>query len=374
MNVTYVSAALDTSGYAEAARNYIAALDHAGVTVNVVPISFENFKPELGPLGDKVRSLINKNDPGKINILHVTPDNYPRLLDVNKYNIGYAAWESSRLPEHWVPYLNRLNEVWVPCQHNVEVFKSSGVKVPVFCFPHTFRKDLVFDEVSEDDMLPQKNSDDFVFYSIFQWTERKNPMGLLVAYLTEFKPEEKVALVVKSYFLNPNNGKESIQMRETIGMIKKKLYLKEYPKIFLISSLLSRGQILKLHEQADCYVSLHRCEGFGIPITEAMMAGNPVVATTYGGPADFGFPETGYGVDYSLTPCFGMPWPLYTGKMEWAEPDILQARRHMRAVFEDQKRAKQVGATAQHWVESELSWEKIGNKMKERLEEIERNL
>jgi glycosyltransferase involved in cell wall biosynthesis len=94
-----------------------------------------------------------------------------------------------------------------------------------------------------------------------------------------FKENEMVTLVLKSYFMNPDNSVESNQMKEMIGNIKRRLYLPSFPKILLISSLLSREQILSLHKIGDCYVSLHRCEGFGIPIVEAMAAGKPVIAS-----------------------------------------------------------------------------------------------
>src|ERR1044072_9940649 len=102
MNVTYVSACLDTSGYAEAARNYIGALDKIGVNVDVVPVSFERNRPDLGKLGKLVSSLINKHQQGDIQILHMTPTNFPHFTKKAKYNIGYCTWETDRSEERRV--------------------------------------------------------------------------------------------------------------------------------------------------------------------------------------------------------------------------------------------------------------------------------
>jgi glycosyltransferase involved in cell wall biosynthesis len=362
---------MDASGYAEAARNHIAALDHVGVSVNVKPVSFEGYRSDLGRIGDLVQSLINRNAEGNIRILHVTPPNYPKTIDPNKYNIGYCAWETDRLPDQWLPLIGVLDEVWVPCEHNKQVFINSGIKIPIHVMPHPFDTEAEVEEVSET-VVANISPEDYVFYSVFQWTERKNPIDLLKAYLTEFKREEPVVFVLKTYLLNPGNPQESKGIRQAIKDIKTKLYLPSYPKILLISTLLSRPQIRALNSEGDCYVSLHRCEGFGIPFAEAMLASNPVIATQYGGPADF--MTTQPAVPYILTPVYGMPWGIYTGYMKWAQPDIMQARGLMRGLFTNREKGIEIGKAGRKEIEERLNYTVLGNRMKSRLEEIEKGL
>ncbi len=368
MEVTYVSACLDSSGYAEAARNNIAALHNAGVDVFVVPISFEGKKAGLGKMGRLIEKLMRKTLDTKIQILHVTPHIFPKLIRSDKYNIGYSAWETSILPPSFVENINTLDEIWVPCKHNIKVFKDSGVTVPVTCIPHTFD---TANKVKVQAILENKRKDDFVFYSIFQWLERKNPTGLIKAYLTEFKEDEDVLLVIKTFVLTPGNLVEASQIKEKIQLIKRTLYLPSYPRMLLVTLLLNRDQVASLHAECDCYVSLLRCEGFGIPIAEAMLAGNPAIVTGYSGPVDFVKHEkTGYHVDHMFTPVSNMPWDIYKGNAVWAEPDLMQARQYMRKAFEDRERTKEMGGMAKAWVKRNLSWKVVGEKMKARLEEI----
>jgi len=339
-----------------------------GIEIAAVPVSFEGKRSGLGKLGTLIEKLMKNTPDANIQILHVTPHHYHRLVKKDKYNIGYAAWETSLLPPNWVEKINLLDEVWVPSRHNVEAFKNSGVTIPVTCIPHTFDTSR---KAEMQAVLENRNEDDFVFYSIFQWLERKNPVGLIKAYLTEFKEHEKVVLVLKTFAMTPGNHMEADQIRKKIQSIKKTLYLPTYPRMLLITGLLSRDQIASLHTEGDCYIALHRCEGFGIPIVEAMMASRPVITTNHSGPVDFVKHEkTGWLVDSMMTPVSNMPWDMYKGDGVWAEPDLMQARKFMREAFENRKKAQEMGKKAKAWVKRNLSWEAVGGKMKARLEEI----
>lgn len=369
-SVAYISACLDSSGYAEAARNHIAALHTNGVKVTVTPISFEQFRSELGELGALIHSLVGSKENAPVHIVHSTPNLYDKIRDNNKYNIGYAAWETSLLPKEWVAPINRMNEMWVPSEHNKQAFINSGVNVPIFVMPHPF--DISYGSKSDIvTVLANKKPDDFAFYSIFQWLERKNPTDLIKAYLTEFMPNEKVVLVLKTYIVNPNNDTESGKIKEYIATIKANLHIKEFPRILLITSLLSRQQIVSVHKECDAYVSMHRCEGFGIPIVEAMLCNKPVIVTGYGAPEEFiEDKKSGFIIPYTMTPCYGMPWGTYTGHMNWADPDIMATRKLMRYAFENKEQIKVVGEVAGCSIRENYNWDVLGKRMKDRLEQI----
>ena len=370
MKVSYISAVNNMSGYANAARNNIAALMETGVSVEAIPLSFEPFQADLGLLGKKIENITVNKITGNINLIHTTPNIWHKYIDSNKVNIGYCAWETTQLPVDWVRQINQMTEVWCPSQYNVEVFKNSGVNIPVVCIPHTFNNELYKQEVVKVN-FQHIVQDNFIFYSIFQWHVRKNPLALLKAYLTEFTDKDNVCLMIKSYITNPNNPAEKEKIKAEIKEIKSRLYLKSYPKILLITDLLSRCQIRALHELGHCYLSFHASEGWGICPSEAALAGKPTIATDYSGTQEFIFKkadtQTGYPISYQLTPCYGMPWETYDGHQSWADINILEARQQMRYCYEHPEETKQIGLKAQQWIEQNLSWLKVGNLMKERL-------
>ena len=372
--ITYIGPAFDSSGYGNASRNNIAALTQVGVDLEVIPISFEAVKSNLGELGNAINKLVVKKPTlNNIRILHCTPENYIRVLDKSAYNIGYAAWETSKLPAGWPPLLNQLNELWVPSQYNVEVFKNSGVTCSIRCVPHTF--DMNDNTKPETGLIERRNPDEFLFYSIFQWLERKNPSTLLRAYFTEFNKHDNVTLVLKSFLFDHQRAEEKEVIKGVIKDVKKRLFLDNYHRTVLVTDLLSYIQILGLHDYCDAFVLPHRCEGFGIPIAEAMLSGNPTISTGYGGAVDFvDHEKTGYLTDYQLTPVFGMPWKIYSGDQDWAEPDISHLKKLMRRVYENREESKSVGKAAGEYIRDNLSWEAVGSIMKKRLLEINETL
>jgi protein-tyrosine phosphatase len=214
------------------------------------------------------------------------------------------------------------------------------------------------------------NDDEFVFYAISQFTPRKNFPAVLKAYLTEFQNNEKVTLVLKTYLINPGVQSEKEKIIQAVKDIKAKLYLKQYPKIVLVSDLLSREQIFQLHQRGDCCLSFHSSEGFGLTPAEAMFMGKPVVATDYSATTDFISEATGFPVKYQMTPVFGMPWENYVGTDEWADINIIDAKKQMRYVYEHQEEAKQKGLVGQQFIKDNFSYEKVGQLIKERINDI----
>jgi glycosyltransferase involved in cell wall biosynthesis len=244
-----------------------------------------------------------------------------------------------------------------------EVYKDSGVNIPIFSVPHGI--DMNEYKGIEPYNIAGVNPDAYKFYGIFQFFERKHPMGIIKSYWHAFQNHENVALILKTYRQGFSEQEKNI-VRETIRRVKNMMPMENYPPLYLIGDVLSRDQILGLHKACDCLVSLDRGEGFGLVPFEAGACGNPIIITGWGGALEYAKPEHSYLVDYSLTPVFGMPWsPFYRGDQLWAEPDIAQASSLMRHVFKNQEEASNKGVMLKHYIADNLSWDKMGMKMVE---------
>jgi glycosyltransferase involved in cell wall biosynthesis len=369
----YTGAALDTSGYASACRGYIEGLiDHPDVDLTVGVVSFEQQKTSHGAQMQKIKPYINRTVDHKIHITHLTPQNYPNVAPKvgGVYNVGYTVWETDRLPAGWADLCNYMDEIWVPSDWNIQVFRKCGVTKPIFKVPHIVPVPDLDDMQS---MLLDEPDEVYLFYSVFQWIERKNPAGLLTAYLSEFRPEEKVALILKTYRLDCSSKQQQI-IKDDVARIRSSLNLPSYPPIHLFGQLLNAQEMKWLHNRGDCFVLPHRGEGFGIPHAEAMSYGKPTVATAYGGNLEFMTADNSLLVEYQETPVTGMIFPNYNATMTWASPNIMDLRRKMRWCFENQEKAKEIGERARAEVTEKFSQQNIATIMVDRLKEIHRSL
>lgn len=362
--IKYIGPMFDASGYGQASRGYILALYKLGVPITVGPISFEKDLPELGKDGEILRGLINKKIDYNIVILHSTPEHWANLREPSKFNIGYCVWETDKLHPDWIIHINdNVEACMVSCEWSTEVYKNSGITIPVFNVPHGI--DVAEFKGVEPYYIKGVKPTAYKFYSIFQFIERKHPTAVLKSYWNAFQNNEDVALILKTYRHGFSEEEKNI-VRETIRRMKMIMPMDSYPPIYLIGDMLSRDQILGLHKAGDCLVSLDRGEGFGLCPFEAGACGNPVIVTGLGGVTEFAKPDNSYLVNYTMTPVFGMPQsPWYRGEQMWAEPDLGNAVELMKHVYSNQTEAVNKGEALKQYITDNLSWNKVGERMTE---------
>lgn len=360
--IKYTAPMLDNSGYAQASRGNIMALHKLGIPLTLNPLSFEQIHPDLGESGKIINSLISNNIEYNINIIHTTPEFWNKHREEGKLNIGYTIWETSKLHPDWPKFINKnVDALMVGCEWNVKVFKDSGVTVPIFSVPHGIGKHEIENIVPFEVEGVDKST--YMFYSIFQWTERKHPIALIKAYWHAFQNKENVALVLKTYRSDYSDA-EKDAIRTTIRRLKMITVMDNHPPIYLILNMLTNDEILGLHSRGDCYVSLDRGEGFGLSPFTAGAFGKPIIVTGFGGSTEYAKPDNSYLVDYTLTPVSGMPWsPWYRGDQLWAEPNVKLGADLMKHVFEDQDVAKITGQRLQNYIYDNFTWEVIGKKI-----------
>lgn len=339
--IQIVGPILKTDGYGEMARQLCLGLIENGEDITIKSILFGS-EPDLKNLKTEyevLKPFIDK--PGSIthSIQCLTADNFPHYKAPGAVNIGYTMWETTKLPLHWPILCNQMDMILVPSAFCRKVFIDSGVTVPVKILP------VSFDPAKFDNIVPNQNLKEIIgnrlcFYSIFEWSERKNPSALFNAYYSTFGVSDNVVLLVKSYISgDEDKNKEAIQSFAERYRSQITRHGTDYPKVVCISEFLSTKQILELHKTCDVYVAPVRGEGWLIPAFDAAAAGNHVIATNFSSQTDFldtynPFKYQTYDlVSYQLEPVHSMH-SLYTCDQRWASINMEQLCRFMRSSYE----------------------------------------
>lgn len=322
---------------------------------------------DYGKLGEIATRLENKELGYTIKILHTTPNVYKQYMEPGKYHIGRIFWETDKLPLDFAANAQLMDEIWTGSKYNAQAIKNAGVTKPIFIIP-----EAIDDEISEEIIpyeMPQIPEHAYKFYSIFEWTERKNPTALLEAYWKEFEGVTDVGLVIKTFVDNFTPDKRQ-EVDNAIRMIKKRLALSHYAPIYLYRGLMDRHQIYRFHKSFDCFVSAHRGEGWGIPQMEALLLGKPIISTNCGGIHEYLIDGIhGQLLNYDLVKIVensrNKQW--YTSEQSWAEVKPEELRKALRYAYTNRDTVKLMGATGKKLVEALFSLKAVGEKMRERL-------
>jgi len=264
-----------------------------------------------------------------INILCVNADGTPPFAReagpaffAGRHTVGYWFWEVDPLPAGMHHAFDHVDEVWTATEYMAGIIRAAGRK-PVFTVPVPVPVPAVSPVITRERLgLPNR----FVFLLLFDFlsvVSRKNPLGLIKAFSTAFSPDEGPMLLIKSI-----NGHLRLPELEQLRMAAA-----ARPDITVVDQCYSVEERDALLGACDCYVSLHRSEGLGLTMAEAMALGKPVIATGYSGNLHFMTPDNSYLVDYTLSavPAGCGPYPVGA---RWAAPNLDHAARLMREVYE----------------------------------------
>lgn len=374
MTIKYCGPFTDPTGYGEANRNILLSLISAGIDVVTQPIKFTTTDFEDCKATRLANEHSKKIEPYKVKILHVTPDVYPLYIEQGKYHIGHLFWETDRLPSSWVKACNMMDEIWTGSKTTEEAIRVSGVTVPVKVFPQPVN--VVMPAVKP---YPLPNFQGFVFYSVIDWKERKNPRKLLEAYWREFKGEQNVTMLIKTGS-GDYTAAQSQQILEEARIWKNAMGFKDTPRTMLYTKRLDIEGMHRFHETGTCFVSAHRGEGWGLPQVEALLHNNPVISTAYGGVHDWMKGRHYKPVSYRLVPITQTFNKYYEEGMHWAEADEASLRERMRYMFDtyNSPKKKQLihvsSSVGRNFVRTEFNYQLVGGMMAKRLEEIENTL
>jgi Methyltransferase domain len=353
ITLTYYGHVFDASGYGQAARSYIHALHGAGVKLAVVDLMNHGRQVH----DELVESLIGRAMSPDFHLFHGIPPQWGRLAFRLPNAIGMTVWETDTMPTQWRNILGHVIDVWLPCTFNVETF-TRDLQKPVFRLPHPVVGRRVNGHVVDADRLIGSAASEFVFYSIFEWQDRKGPLEMLRAYFTAFPAGGDTLLVMK---VNPNAADVATravdEVRRSTGSTA---------RVAVHAAGWGEPEIEALHERGNCYVSLHRGEGWGYPLFDAVTRATPVIATAFAGPLDYLRADAARLVPCTLAPV-RQPYVYYGPQMRWAEPDVGEAARAMREVHGDREAAAAQAASLAATVCDDFSLERVGIVAKERL-------
>jgi hypothetical protein len=357
----------DTLGVAEAARLYVDTLSAAGIPVatTAVPPDMSSDGGERAINREGRRPFVELRASGEpaFNLVCLNGEQLETFVAVGgegalngRPSIGQWAWETDVLPQSWLGAFRYLDEIWV---NSTFVAENLGrlSPVPVVVVPQGL---VVPDPTGVELELARDERFTFLFMmDFFSTLRRKNALGLVKAFARAFAPDEGPRLMVKT--INASFREQAVdELRFEIG---------DRSDIELVDGYLEPLQKTALLARVDCYVSLHRSEGFGLTLAESMAVGTPVIATGYSGNTDFMTPQNSYLVDFTLTRV-GPDCEVYPAHGIWAEPDLTHAAELMRRAWERPEEARTKALRGQADIHRLYAPEAAGRVARARLERL----
>ena len=346
LGLTYYGHIFDASGYGNASRAYIHALHSAGVDISAVDLS--GHAPQVrDPL---VESLAGKSVQSDFHLFHGIPHVWANRAFSVRNAIAMTVWETDTMPTQWRNTLNHALEVWLPCDFNVAAFRPQ-LRRPIVKLPHPVIPRPELENPQSTEEILGVAPEDFLVYSIFEWQDRKSPELQLEAFLRAFADDSHAAYLVK---VNP--GAEAVARTAIAGLEQR---VPSKARLLLRAEGWDESKMAALHARGDCYLSLHRGEGWGYPLFEAACQGVPVVATAFSGPLEYLDSDHHQLVSYSLTPV-RQPYLYYHSRMQWAEPHLEDAVAKLQWVFQNRQTARHKAQTAARTLRLRYSLEEVG--------------
>jgi glycosyltransferase involved in cell wall biosynthesis len=345
------------SGIGSAIRGYLRALRALDI-----PVALKDLSRLCGNRAeDRTVTGFAADHPSDVNLVCGGIEQHYAIMDQlgedlrrGRYNIGIWYWELPRFPEKWYDRFVSYDEIWVASSFTASALAPVS-PIPVVRMPPVLTAEAAGSRDRGRRRLGVSPAE-FVYLFVFDFFspfERKNPLALVAAFKKAFTPSDPVRLVIKC--MNPD------------------------VENFAALTALARGHPISIHAgywtaeemrdltaACDAYVSLHRCEGVGLTITDAMALGKPVIATGWSGNMDFMNVANSFPVRYRLVELEANVG-LYRAGEVWAEPSVEHAAELLRHVFANRQEAQARGQAARRDIEANYSEEPVGHLIRQRL-------
>ncbi len=351
-------------GRGEDIRCSYRALRSVAVNAGMLDV-FASCPPDKDEAAEFSVSLVNS--PGAVNIFHLNGDEIENAASIlgglprSGYNIVYPAWELARYPQSWAAQLDRFDEVWAPSKFIAESLRDV-VRKPVHEMPLASEVMLTSLLNRRFFKIPHSAYAFLFFFDFRSYRSRKNPEAVIAAFrrLRDARPNADVCLVIKVSG-SSHAPKELEQLKREMAELRE--------RAVILDQAMSDNQVKNLIRSCDCFISLHRSEGFGRGLAEAMYLEKPVIATAYSGNMDFMDSSTAMLVDYDLIPVREGQYP-HPEKQVWADASTRQAAEHMVSLVDDRTEGTRLGKRASLKVRSAIGYRPAGLRYKHRIESI----
>lgn len=350
-------------GIAEATRSNCKAIQAVDM-----PISLINYNVNTNHNNnDLTFTEFSDHAPHPINLIQISPSETPNFFDYfdqsffnGKYNILYMAWESETIPEDYVMNMNLFDEIWTPstyCKECIEKYVSLPVKV----IPHPI--DMHLETTNDEDALHFYDNKHFNFLFIFDYNssiERKNVINLINVFRETFDVTENNAFLTIKTSRSAKFPIEKEQILQAIGDSK---------KIKIVEKIFDKNALNYVISNCDSYISLHRSEGFGLTMAEAMYFGKPVIATGYSGNLQFMSDENSFLVEAEKV-SYGSNDLNYSSNTIWSEPLLKEAKEYLKIVYEGKENVQNIAEKGSQTIAEDLSLKRVGEVIKGRCQDL----
>jgi glycosyltransferase involved in cell wall biosynthesis len=350
-------------GVGDAARLLVSTMRAANVSVSTINYTDTESRTAHRFVTDEVsryRTLFLSINADHLTVAHqrFTPDFFR-----DRYVIGQWFWELEQAPTWYEQAWPLVNELWAPTRFIESMLKRSAPQhVEVRHVPLPVTQPRIDDSVTRTQFGIDGRFMFLFVFDLMSIMKRKNPLGLIRAYTRAFGEHDGAQLVIKT--MNGDKRQEDLSQLMAAASGRS--------DIRVIDEYFTRVQTSSLIALSDCYVSLHRSEGLGLTLSEAMSHGVPVIATDYSGNTDFMTRENSFLVSSTWVPV-GSGAGGYDPTATWAEPDENEAVSALRYVFANQMEARARGARGRADILGGFSEQVSGAIMRSRLEEIWRS-
>lgn len=373
VDVQIIGPLAKASGLGQATRLSADILRETGLSVRGVDFDLDNPAPE----GFSSDTMIEDYGPAKINLIHLNAESTPLAFayqpDVfsGAYNIGYFYWELDKPAYCHYLGMDMLDEIWVATNYGVEIYKDDAKGKPVInvgmCYEDIGAVDRAESRafVNRRMMFDDSHYVCLVAFDSFSFVQRKNPVSVLQAFQKAFEGVENARLIVKT------QNRDSVFDPVQVGLWDRvDAIIASDHRISVLNETLSYRDLLKLKCGSDCYISLHKSEGWGFGMIEAMNLKVPVVCTAYSGNMDFCRDDTVWLVDYDESLLRPGDYIFVRRGSKWAEPSVESAARQLRAAYDDPAARRARAEAAYDFIRSDFSKAAIARRFGDRLRQI----